>query len=82
MILNNNSFSFLEVRLGQGGTEGGRAGRRRRRGDVGPKGGSCRRAEDGPGSGQRAVLPFWPRVARATRFSPATTRTFPRPGPK
>lgn len=69
MTLNNNSFSFLEVRLGQGGTEGGRAGRRRRREDVGPEGGSW-------------LLPFWPRVARATRFSPATSRTFPRPGPK
>lgn len=30
----------------------------------------------------RAVLPFRPRVAQTTRFSPARTRTFPRPGPK
>ena len=34
------------------------------------EGGSRRGAEDGPGSGRRTVLPFWPRVARAARFSP------------
>lgn len=32
--------------------------------------GSRRGAEDGPSSCRRTVLPFWPRVARAARFSP------------
>lgn len=67
-------------RAPQRGTQGGRAGRRR--GDGGLEGGWRRGAEDGPGCGRRAVLPFWPRVSQATPSPPPTTRTVPRPGPK
>lgn len=82
-----DSQEFLSALTRSGSAAGGRragerADQRLRRGDGGPEGGSCRGTEDGLGCRRRAVLPFWPRVARATDLPPPTTRTFPRPGPK
>lgn len=82
-----DSQEFISALRRSGSAAGGRragerADQRLQRGDGGPEGGSCRGTEDGLGCRRRAVLPFWPRVARATDLPPPTTRTFPRPGPK
>lgn len=47
------------------------------------EGGSRRGAEDGLGCGRRTVLPFWPRVAQAARFSPQNNDShLPAPRPE